>query len=186
MPKPRTIYGLNETAALLGMSLNTLKSKIEKGLPVITRGDRGTPWEIDVPDAVKWMVSNRPQVGRARTPEDGPSPTMPTGEFNLPEEQARERHHKANIAQMKEAEMSGDLIDRQSVRHACDAAAVIFRSGLENAAPRIAQKARSAKSKPEANTVVQAEVELILNATSEALTKAARTRSDSGVGDEDE
>lgn len=186
MPQARTVYGLNETAALLGISLNTLKSRIEKGLPVISKGGKGTPWEISIPDAVKWLMSEKPQLGRVRTPEDGPSPNMPTGDFNLLEEQARERHHKANIAEMKAAEMAGDLIDRQSVRHACDTAAVIFRSGLENAAPRIAQKARSAKSRPEANTAVQTEVDLILSATNEALTKAARTRSDSALDKEDE
>jgi len=64
--------------------------------------------------------------------------------------------------------------------------AVIYRSGLDNAAPRIAQKVRSATTNSEANSVVQSEINTILLATRDALNVAVRTRSVSEVDSEDE
>jgi len=181
-----TVYGLNESAALLGLAVNTLKSKVDQGLPIIQRGAKGKPWQISIPDAVAWLSSNQSGKREALGNLDGSGPALPSGDFNLLEEQARERHHKANIAEMKAAEMAGDLVDRNSVRHACEAAAVVFRTGLENAGPRLAQKARSAATSAQGKTAVQAEITLILKTTSDGLRKAARVRSDADMGDDDE
>lgn len=59
---------LEEAALLLGYSVNTLRTWIAKGCPVVAEGGRGKGWRLSIPDVIEWRAHQAVNHHRSQTP----------------------------------------------------------------------------------------------------------------------
>ncbi len=105
-PQQSRIVNKAGMAAFFGISLPTADSWLRNGCPIVSRGDSGTPWQIDLLEAAKWRF--------------GPKPTAETeaGKLDPQQEKARLDSARATLAEIAVQEKAGTLIQAEIFREA--------------------------------------------------------------------
>lgn len=52
-----------EVAAFFGISVNTVEKWLQRGAPVVQKGERGVPWCLDLLEVALWKYAPRPVTG---------------------------------------------------------------------------------------------------------------------------
>lgn len=116
--KAGQVVGLGEFAKLIGRTENYVRECISNGMPVLTRGDRGTSWQIESGPAIWWMMQwavlqaqgdNRRRVRDPKT---------------------RKEMAQAELAEMKVAVQRGELAPVAMMRAGLEAAVARARARL--------------------------------------------------------
>lgn len=69
--KPGHTVGLEEFGRILGRQPGYVRDAIRDGMPVKTKGDRGTAWEIETGPAILWLLNRAEGSGRERAARRG-------------------------------------------------------------------------------------------------------------------
>ncbi|MGB0696733.1 MAG: hypothetical protein ACPGOY_13865 [Rhodospirillaceae bacterium] len=158
---------LREAASLCGIGHDRLRVMCESGVVESrsTGSGAGKRWIVYVPSVVQALVDEA-KVGPGQSDR-----------YNGDQEKARKAFHDANIAEMKDAEMAGRLVDRETIQEAVTSAVVGMRQELLNASSAVAQIARNAASSTDAAQDVHDIHARILRGFASRMAQAAQTTS---------
>ncbi len=142
-----------EIAEKFEISLTTLDGWIRRGCPVVTRGARGKDWALD-PDQVQAWREQRDGPGKQVQGDGDPS--------TLTAERTRKTRAEANIKEMQERQLSGELMERATVSDEFCARIVVLKSDFLAIEKRLMQY-------PAAKAIVAKQVRQILKNYSRPL-----------------
>jgi phage terminase Nu1 subunit (DNA packaging protein) len=100
------IVNISELASRIGRSVPTIKHWIRSGMPVVTRGDQGHEWQIDLAAVFRWREETRGK-GAAN---DNAETDDESHKDAIDRERARKLAAEADIAEMDAAQRRGELI----------------------------------------------------------------------------
>lgn len=174
--KARNAYSLSHAAGILEVHRNTLAKWIDQGCPVRQRADRdrGIEWEINIKDVVDWRLN--------RAVEDAVSSYQDAG-GNIAREEADRRKSVANAitAEIEADEALKSVVYRHQAEADMASFCQVMKTGLSNAASRIASRAAAMTSAPEIQDLVQEELNRSFRAAQGEL--AMRWAGDRGPDD---
>jgi phage terminase Nu1 subunit (DNA packaging protein) len=144
---------LLHAAAVLEVHRNTLSKWIDQGCPVRQRADRarGIEWELSIKEVVDWRMK--------RAVEDAVSSYQDAG-GNISRDEAERRKAVANAitAEIEADEALRAVVSRPDAEADMASFCQVVKTGLSNAASRIASRAASMTSAPEIQDLVQEEL----------------------------
>lgn len=154
MSKPKQ----SEIAKVLGITEGRVTQLKAKGMPVDS---------IDM--AAAWYRDNIDQkLSPKLTPTTVPPPASQTMEavssafYDLQEERARREHHEANLAELKQRQLMGELVEAERVRRVVTTWASMARAAFEKIPDKLAERL-AAESDPQACHVLMTnEIDLVL------------------------
>lgn len=142
-----------EIAEKFEISLTSLDGWIRRGCPVKTRGARGFAWDLD-PAAIESWRKDRDGTSKQVHGDGDPS--------TLTAERTRKTRHEANIKEMQERQLSGELMERAIVSDEFVRRVYIVKSDLLNIEKKLMQW-------PAAKAIVVKQVRQILKNYSRPL-----------------
>ena len=177
---PPKVFSLVQAAAILAVHRNTLSKWIDQGCPVAARADRdrGIEWEIVVSDVVDWRIQ--------RAVEDAVSGYEDeSGKVSKDEADRRRAVANAITAEIAADEALHVVVARGDAEAAMAAFCQVLKTGLGNAASKIAARATTVTAAPEIEELAQAEMNrAFATARAELAARWAATRDpvDDGSG----
>ena len=154
MSKPKQ----SEIAKVLGVTEGRVTQLKSKGMPVDS---------IDL--AADWYRKN---VDQKLSPKLGPSVVPPpaaetmkevvAGFYDLQEERARREHHEANLAELKQRQLMGELVEVARVRRAVTTWAAMARAAFEKVPDKLAERVAAETEAQNCHALLTAEIDLIL------------------------
>ena len=144
---------LKHAAATLGLHRNTLADWLAKGCPAVTRADRasGAEWQLSIPDIVTWR-------GEYLVREAVASYQTEDGHVTKEEADRRRAHAMAVIAEVEADHLLRRTVSVADASASTTAFCQVLKTGLANAAHKIAGRATTITSAPEIETMVKAEM----------------------------
>lgn len=143
---------------MLGVSEGRVTQLKGKGMPVDS---------LDL--AADWYRKN---VDQKLSPKLAPSPVpRPAAEsvheamvtlFDLQEERARREHHEANLAELKQRQLMGELVEASRVRKAVTTWAAMSRAAFEKIPDKLAERLAAEVDAPACHALLTAEIDLVL------------------------
>jgi phage terminase Nu1 subunit (DNA packaging protein) len=146
-----------EAAEWFGVSQNTIHSWITRGCPYLVRGERGTPWVLDLLAIAQW------KYGAA----DGANPEADPETFDP---KTRLDWYKGEAERLSVAKQKGDLLPRDEVAAAWVERVQILRGRLMALPSRVAPIVASA---PDMRAIEQAIRSEIIDVLTELADEAA-------------
>lgn len=116
MAKPeQNVVTTTELARFIGVTPKTVREWVKEGLPTIEAGrpGRGSTHRFDSVVASRW-ITDREIAARVGEAADG-------RQFDPQREQARLNYHKANVEELRERQMRGELLEAREVVEICAA-----------------------------------------------------------------
>jgi phage terminase Nu1 subunit (DNA packaging protein) len=169
-----------ELAAICGVSLPTIDAWVDKGCPFVDRGSKGREWRFDTAAVLQWRI--------ARSVEDAIS-GYEDDSGNVSREEADRRRALATAitAEVAADEALDVVVRRHDVQADVAAFCLVLKSGLSNAASKIASRSASIASAPEIEELCQSEFNRALGAARGELAKRwADEPGDAGPSDHGE
>lgn len=163
--KSAKTFNLNEAAAILGVTRQTLGRWIDQGAPVVSRADRsqGIEWELSVADIVEWRIKRAVDDAVARYEGDADKITKDEAD----------RRRAVALAITAEIEADETLRSVVAVTDVLDAVTQEYaavRTHLQSVGSKVAGRAATMTSAPAIQELVD---EAIIDAL-EALTHDRR------------
>lgn len=154
MSKPKQ----SDIAKALGVTEGRVTQLKGKGMPVDS---------IDL--AADWYRKN---VDQKLSPKLGPSPLPPPAVetmrevmanlYDLQEERARREHHEANLAELKQRQLMGELVEVARVRRAVSTWSAMARAAFEKVPDKLAERVAAEGNAQACHALLTAEIDLIL------------------------
>ncbi len=140
-----------ELALICGVTVVTIDAWRAKGCPFLERGGRGREWSFDTAAVIDWRLQRAVAEAVSGFQDE-------SGKVS-----AEEADRRKKVANAITAEIAADEALRQVVsRHDAEAANAVFcqvlKTGLSNAASKIAGRATTITSAPEIETMVHLEL----------------------------
>lgn len=143
--KSGNIVGLGEFARIIGRTENYVRECITDGMPVSTRGDRGTSWQIETGPAIWWLMQREATRARGDDQKARHDPKV------------RREFAQAELAEMNVAVRRGELAPVALLRDALEAAAARVRARLLSMPTKLAPVVAHMKA-PEAKAALEVAV----------------------------
>jgi phage terminase Nu1 subunit (DNA packaging protein) len=148
----------SDIAKVLGITEGRVTQLKAKGMPVES---------IDM--AAAWYRKNVDQkLSPKLAPPTVPPPAAQTMEavtaamYDLQEERARREHHEANLAELKQRQLMGELVEADRVRRVVTTWASMARAAFEKIPDKLAER-MAAESDPQAcHAMITGEIDLVL------------------------
>lgn len=148
-----------DIAAALGISPGRVTQLKSQGMPVNS---------IDL--AADWYRKN---VDQKLSPKLAPSPVPPpaadtmrdviAGFYDLQEERARREHHEANLAELKQRQLMGELVEAARVRKVVTTWAATARAAFEKIPDKLAERLAAEADAQACHALITAEIDLVLS-----------------------
>jgi phage terminase Nu1 subunit (DNA packaging protein) len=127
-----------------------------------------------VADAVEWYRRN---VDPRHSPTPFSGPDVTPGEnktarkvkqviaeaYDIAAARAKREHHEANMAEMRECQLSGSLVDKSEVEKRLDTAAAQIRMALERIPDKIADRLAAESDAHVCHGLITAEIDQVLD-----------------------
>lgn len=147
-----------EIAAALGISPGRVTQLKGMGMPVNS---------IDL--AADWYRKNVDQkLSPKLVPSGAPPPakesmdSVISGMYDLQEARAKREHHEANLAELKERQALGELVEASRVRRAVTGWAATARSAFEKIADKLSERLAAESDATACHALITAEIDLVL------------------------
>jgi len=167
--KSTRTFNLNEAAAILGVTRQTLGRWIEQGAPAVTRADRslGIEWELSVADIVEWRIKRAVDDAVSRYEGDG-------DKISKDEADRRRAVAQAITAEVEADETLRSVVAVSDVLDVVTQEYAAVRTHLQSVGSKVAGRAATMTSAPAIQELVD---EAIIDAL-EALTHDGRLAAD--------
>jgi len=123
-----------------------------------------------VAEAVEWYRRNiDPRL--SPTPFSGPDAppvarkvaSAVAEAYDIAAARAKREHHEANLAEMRERQQAGDLVERAAVEKKVDDASAQIRLALERIPDKIAERVAAESDAHACHTLIAAEIDQVLD-----------------------
>lgn len=148
----------SEIATVLGVTEARVTQLKKKGMPVNS---------IDA--AAAWYRANIDQkLSPKLTPSIAPQPANVSMQevmdcaYDLQEARAKRETHEANLAELKERQMLGELVDASRVRRAVTTWAAMARSAFEKMPDKLSERLAAESDATACHSLITAEIDLVL------------------------
>lgn len=148
----------SDIAKVLGLTNARVSQLKLKGMPINS---------IDA--AAAWYREN---IDQKLSPKLGPSIAPPAAQdsvaavaadaYDIHRARAKREHHEANLAELKERQALGELVDASRVRRAVTSWAATARSGFEKVADKLAPRLAVENDEAACHALITDEIELVL------------------------
>ncbi len=162
---PKT-FSLNQAAVVLGRHRNTIAEWLAAGCPAVQKADRdqGIEWKLFLGDVLDWRVSHEVQEALARYHDE-------KGEISRDEADRRRAVARMIVEEIAADEALGVVVRRDEAEADMAAFALALKSGLSNAANRIAARAAAMRSAPDIRGLCEKELNRALDTAHAELVK---------------
>lgn len=165
-----------DLAGVCGVSLPTVDAWVGKGCPFLERGGRGREWAFDTAAVIEWRISRAVSDAVSAYQDD-------SGLISKDEADRRRAVAKAITAEIEADEALRVVVARSDAEAAMAAFSQVLKTGLGNAASKIAARATTMSSAPEIEALTQAELNRAFETARSEL--AARWSGDRDGTDDD-
>ncbi len=141
-----------DLANIQAVSLPTIDAWVDKGCPYVERGGRGREWVFDTAAVIDWRLE------RAVKEAVASSSDLASGEVKKEEADRRRAVANAITAEIGADEALRQVISRHDAEGCIAAFCQVLKTGLSNAASKIAGRATTITSAPEIETMAHAEL----------------------------
>lgn len=148
----------SEIAVVLGVTEARVTQLKKKGMPVNS-----------IDSAAAWYRSNIDQkLSPKLTPSIAPPPAAQTMQaviasaYDLQESRAKREHHEANLAELKERQALGELVEASRVRRAVTTWAAMARSAFEKIPDKLSERLAAEADAVACHALITAEIDLVL------------------------
>ena len=148
----------SEIAVVLGVSEARVTQLKAKGMPT---------GSIDV--AADWYRKN---IDQKLSPKITPSIAPPAakdsmtavrdGDYDILYARAKREHHEANLAELKERQALGELVEASKVRHVVTAWAALARSAFERIPDKLSERLAAETDAAACHALIVLEVDMVL------------------------
>ncbi|GFM34041.1 terminase small subunit [Desulfovibrio subterraneus] len=145
-------------ALALGLSLPTIRTRLREGLPCVQQGGRGAAWVFDLAECVKWHTDRAVAKAVGDVGDEVPKAVL---DRRLLVAQVR-------CKEIEAAKLSGEVAPIEEMERALTAAFVEVRQALLSIPERTALRLMAADDETEIKVILEEEIDLALNALSEA------------------
>jgi terminase small subunit / prophage DNA-packing protein len=180
LEEPGQTHSLVQAAAILGKHRNTVASWIEKGCPVVKRADRslGIEWQISIPAVVEWLVSRAVEDVLASYHDE-------SGRITREEADRRSSVARAIINEVDADQKLDLVVARGDVEADMASFCVGLKTGLSNAASKIAARAAAMASAPEIQELCETELNRAFDAAQgDLVARWTEGDGDEGLGED--
>jgi phage terminase Nu1 subunit (DNA packaging protein) len=153
-----SLVDMQGLALALGLSVPTVRSRLREGLPCVQQGGRGTAWQFDLAECVKWHTDRAVSKAMGIVDEG-----ISKGEL---ERQIMIEDLK--IKRVTAAKATGEVALLEDVERAISNAFVQVRQAMLSIPERTALRLMAAIDETEVKAILEEEIDLALNALSEA------------------
>ncbi len=152
-PAARKTFSLVQAAAILEVHRNTLAKWLDQGCPVVARADRdrGVEWQISVADVSNWRLQTAVEDAVSGYQDE-------SGQITKDEADRRRAVANAITAEIAADEALRHVVSRHDAEAAVAAFCQVLKTGLSNAASKVAGRATTITSAPEIETMVHLEL----------------------------
>jgi phage terminase Nu1 subunit (DNA packaging protein) len=146
-------YSLVQTAAILGVHRNTLSKWIDQGAPVQSKADRsrGVEWEISIPAVIEWRITKAVEEAVSGYADE-------SGKITREEADRRRAVAQAIVAEVEADQVLGQVVARSDAEADMAAFCMVLKTGLANAAAKIAARGAVMTNPPEIQEFCEAEL----------------------------
>lgn len=148
----------SDIAKILGVTGARVTQLKAKGMPTNS-----------VDAAAAWYRANIDQkLSPKLTPSIAPPPAEESmqaiiaGAYDLQESRAKREHHEANLAELKERQALGELVDASRVRRAVTTWAAMARSAFEKIPDKLSERLAAEADAVACHALITAEIDLVL------------------------
>lgn len=145
-------------ALALGLSLPTIRTRLREGLPCRQQGGRGSAWVFDLAECIRWHTEREISKAVGNVDDGVPKAVL---EKRLLSAQVR-------CKEIEAAKLSGEVAPIEEMERALTAAFVEVRTALLSLPERTGLRLLSAGNETEIKAILEEEIDLALNALSEA------------------
>lgn len=117
-----------DIASVLGISMPTVDSWVDRGMPVVTRGGRGVPWAFDVAACVRWQLDHELANAVGESAKD----------LSLEQAEKRSAIADAILKEIKVAEQMRSVVKVEDVARVWEGRIVASRETFQGIAQRLA------------------------------------------------
>ena len=140
-----------ELATICGVTVVTIDAWRQKGCPYVERGGRGKEWIFDTAAVIDWRLQ-RAVTDAVSGYEDE------SGKVSAEEADRRKKVANAITAEIAADEALRQVVSRHDAEAAMSAFCQVLKTGLSNAASKIAGRATMITNAPEIETMVHLEL----------------------------
>lgn len=151
-----------ELASLCGVSLPTVDAWVRRGCPARQRGSKGREWEFDTAAVIDWRIDQKAQDVAASLQGEA-------GQISKDEADRRKAVANAITAEVAADEALRVVVSRHDAAADVAGFCQVLKSGLSNAAAKIASRATTITNAPEIEEMVQAEMNRAFRSAREEL-----------------
>jgi len=127
--------------AVFGVSRSRFATLVSEGLPVVQAGSKGRPWQIDLREAVAWMLARAAGSSRKR--------------LDPQQERARLDSLRSEAQELKNAQERGELVPGDELERALVHLATSARSRILAVPSKRAQALAAVETPAEAHRIVE-------------------------------
>jgi len=148
----------SEIAVVLGISPGRVTQLKSKGMPVSSI-DMAAAWyrdNIDQKLSPKLAASVVPPAAKDSMR------SVIAGMYDLQEARAKREHHEANLAELKERQALGELVEAALVRREVTTLAAMARGAFEKIADKLSERLAAESVSSVCHSLITAEIDLVL------------------------
>ena len=166
-----------ELAAICGVTVVTIDAWRAKGCPYVERGGRGKEWIFDTAAVIDWRLQRAVTDAVSGYQDE-------SGKVSAEEADRRKKVANAITAEIAADEALRQVISLHDAEAANTAFCQVLRSGLSNAAAKIAGRATTITSAPEIQEMTEQELNRAFAAAKAELKIRWRGAGDGGGGED--
>lgn len=151
-----------ELAGVCGVSLPTVDAWVEKGCPFVQRGSKGREWQFDTAAVINWRVDRAVQEAVAGLQGEA-------GQISKDEADRRKAVANAISAEVAADEALRIVVSRHDAAADVAAFCQVLKTGLSNAASKMAARATTITNASEIEAMLQAEMNRAFAAAREEI-----------------
>ena len=140
-----------ELAAICGVTVVTIDAWRQKGCPYVERGGRGKEWIFDTAAVIDWRLQRAVTDAVSGYQDE-------SGKVSADEADRRKKVANAITAEIEADEALHQVASRHDAEAAMAAFCQVLKTGLANAAAKIAGRATTTTSAPEIETMAHGEI----------------------------
>jgi len=141
----------------LGVTEGRISQLKKQGMPVTSR-EAALAWYAEHVDQ-KFSPKLVPGVA---LPASALIPEMIEGAYDIQAARAKREHHEANMAELRERQLLGELVEADRVRRAVATLAAMVRSAFERIPDKLADRLAANADPQECHALLTGEIDLVL------------------------